>query len=300
MMVTWNPALNQTASNKQREEDWENLERFRRLLGVPDMDLSPEVDLLFCRRTLEKAFQKGDLSPRLGNSFSRMTLNFLEEDEVYNQWISTSHSALFLISGRTKPESRDGHNTCSWLSMACIHVAEKLRADDSFTLFYSCHPNLRADDFVPWQAPLSALAYQALTHRPEVLRHDNQHLRSLVHQWQEESYDRKKLSKMVQTLRECLANAIVDSQKPLYVILDRVDLCDGSKSLKRHFLKELVSLASDNSLFVKVMLVVDSTLWEGLDDVFDDLKDGAKDRLLGKLGWHQREHAQHLPSPEWL
>lgn len=264
------------------------------------MDLSPEVDLFSCQKALEKTFRKGDLTPRLYNSFSRMTLDLLEQDEMYNQWISTSHSALFLVSGRTKPESRDGHNTCSWLSNAGVNVAEKLQADGNFTLFYSCHPNLRADDFVPWQAPLSALIYQALTHRPEVLRYDNQRLQSLVDQWQKESCEQKKLSMMIQTLRKCLANATVGPQKPMYIVLDRADICDGSKALKRHFLKELVGLVSDNSLCVKVILVLDSTLWEGLEDFFDDWKGEAKGRLLGKLGWNQREHAPHLPSPEWL
>ncbi|KAJ5730550.1 uncharacterized protein N7483_005058 [Penicillium malachiteum] len=296
--------LCQKASNKQIQEDWESLQRFKTLLDVPDEDPSPEVDLDYCQKTLEKAFRKGSPNVRSSSSFSRMTLNALEEDEVYNRWMSNSHSSLFVISGRTKPESHDGHNTCSWLSMASIDVAEKLRADGSFTLFYSCHPKLRADDIIPFQAPLSMLIYQALTHRPELLRYENQHLQSLIRQWQKESHDREKLTLMIKTLRECLASATVNPQKPMYIILDRMDLCDGTKALKRHFLRQLLSLVTDDSLNLKLMLVLDSTLWEGLDDLFDDLLDDlrydAKDRLLGKLGWHQTEQTPRLSSPEWV
>ena len=83
----------------------------------------------------------------------------------------------------------------------------------------------------------------------------------------------------------------INSQKPVFIILDRVDRCDADA---KGFVSSLLDLAMSNTNCVlKILIVANSTSWDVKKEDLDRWVESArKDVLKVESEWEQKEVVQ--------
>ena len=172
-----------------------------------------------------------------------MTLDLLDEQQAYIDWLRSEHSCLLLLSGVTMAGGRlqGGTATYSWLSPATIYIAERIQQEQKVLAYYCCHPELRADERPAVADVIPSIIFQILMRKPDILRHKYPSFLSIVSEWQQHVQkskdDRRLINLMVKLLREVLAE--FKDTGMVYIILDRVDQCSCRT---RYLMDELAKL----------------------------------------------------------
>jgi hypothetical protein len=218
-----------------------------------------------------------------------MTLDLLDEQQAYIDWLRSEHSCLLLLSGVTMAGGRlqGGTATYSWLSPATIYIAERIQQEQKVLAYYCCHPELRADERPAVADVIPSIIFQILMRKPDILRHKSPSFLSIVSEWQQHVQkskdDRRLINLMVQLLREVLAE--FKDTGMVYIILDRVDQCSCRT---RYLMDELAKLVGDGSYAVKIVTVIaeeDGDEWD-----VDNLDEKVSTHVMRKIGWRQQKN----------
>ena len=275
------------AADKASRIDLENLENFRRTLqNVPQKYMNPHV----CRRTLKAAFpealqehsDKTSISAGWSQKYVQITRGLLEESPEYAMWRESPTSRLLLLGGFTSDAGQASKSTLSWLSPATLHVFDALSATGEKVAFHCCHPNINSTEN-SIRLIVSNLLYQVLGWAPEILRHRVKEFDSAARSEDLNSHDDKK------TLQACfdlLGKALEydSSQEKKFLIIDRVDLCQG---LTSRFLDALQKLVSNSRSMLKVMVVM-GRIFDHYDrEACQDLISSPSSCAFGRMNWDQ-------------
>ena len=242
------------------------------------------------------------------NRYTQMTEALLYEEPSYQDWQASSTSSLLFLSGLTSSNGRlDRRGTCSWLSNAAIIIASKLlnpgsegNADVSnpnlLCVFYSFHPELRYEPGQT-QGPLDLLGSvltRILAWKPAPLRDRLPSFQSKIALAKSRSSDegRRATGYMLDILRETLfsvASRDEFDKREIYIIIDRLDLCDDMGDAKLHYLmNNLARLVAIGGLIIKILVVVD-TAYANSDWDIDDLEVPLRGRIFARRHWDQSQ-----------
>jgi len=211
----------------------------------------------------------------------------LRTSEAYHKWQDQVGSCLLVLSGRTVPAARARSDfTHSWFSPAATHVAEELHKDGRFVACYSCHPDVRALEHTGKEV-LSAIIYQILEWKPAILGRKEQQFRSMLQSeaWTNPGSNPANEKAAVKLIFQLLSEVLVEMQDlgPLFLVLDRVDLCSWKLN---YMMAALVDLVGNNSCTVKILVVLDTARGEW--DV-DYMEESVLDRVMVHQAWDQRK-----------
>jgi hypothetical protein len=108
--------------------------------------------------------------------------------------------------------------------------------------------------------------------------------------WQKEKWhgedEKKALEMMSKILIEVLV--LVDSEDPVYIVLDRADQCTCSRN---RLLEKLASVAREARCTVKMVVVADSALWRIDPSDCKDLEEEYEGYLITRLNWDQQRES---------
>ncbi|KAI1357312.1 hypothetical protein F5Y08DRAFT_324569 [Xylaria arbuscula] len=159
---------------------------------------------------------------------------------------------LMLLFGRNEKSSSSNH---SWLSLVATELAEKhFKAGDSIA-----YESL--DRGSTLQRTLSRLIFQLLERNPALVQQaeDYREIQSQI-DLNGKPYER---DSVVEGLRKALIRIIDRHNSPVYIILNRLELCEmQSEESCTEYLATMLSLARDTRKELKVMIIVKSELWD--------------------------------------
>ena len=215
-----------------------------------------------------------------------MTTKLLSLIPAYQQWQNCTESCVLFLSGSTKPESRcDTGRTHSWLSPATTIIAEEKILRGERVAFYSCHPDIRGETHHGITV-FSTLIYQILGWSPGVLRGKREEYKSLIESeaWRgldgSDQWDKEKATMKVvfQLLRDVLSE--VQDAGFVYLVIDRIDLCDWKTP---RLMEQLTQVVLEASCKVKIVAV-------GRDDWdIEDMPEKYVGRVMARQAWNQQQ-----------
>ena len=212
-----------------------------------------------------------------------MTPELLHACELFQKWQYLEESSVLVLGGKTIPESRASRGfTHSWLSQATIVVVEERREGADPVAFFSFHPDEQPVGNRSAACMIHSIVMQILRLEPSMLREHEQQLQSMVHaeRWDTPGCERAAFSAACRLLNEVLWMA--REVKSLYLVVDRIELCDTPLS---RCLGELTQLVVQAPMLVKALVVVDSAQgnWN-----LDHLDEDILDHTIVKNHWDQR------------
>ena len=241
--------------------------------------------------------------------YRQITEDLLFLDQSYQAWENCETSSLFFLSGQTWPDARlERSGTCSWLSKASSIIVNRpstsiagsekdtrLGNSETLCVFYTFHPEFRYDK-CQTQGPVELLGhilFRLLAWKPAILRHklpDYLSRLSLAKQYNQ-SERIKALQQMMDLLHEVHAllprNANRETTQRVYLIIDRLDLCDDLGGVKlHHLMSEIARLVGIDSCVVKILVVVDAA-WANSDWDADYLDTKLRERIYCRKDWDQ-------------
>lgn len=217
--------------------------------------------------------------------FLKLTSDLVKKSEAYRGWISSTESSLLFLSGATAYEGRRYTGwPHSWLSPAAIYITEDLAREDIHAVFFSCTPG-HESRIVPPKQLVSSIILQVLKKKPQILREKavQFHNAALSDAIQNSSNTKAQTREMIRLLRDVLAQ--VKDVGTTFIILDRLDLCEGKISV---LMDEFAKLVGDLECNVKIAAIAETSTGRGqwhLDQLPDD--EYKADRVLSCQNWNQ-------------
>ena len=270
------------------KKDRENLENFRRALGhIPPNCENPEE----CRKVLCEAFPEafGEDNQVLSWSgrYTQMTMGLLESTPDYQRWRDCPSPCLLILGGLTESEGQASLSTFSWLSPATSHIARKLAAEDKTIAFFSCHPNTTSKH-VTSRVIVSSLLFQLLAWQPSMFRHRMKEFDAIVRSGKWNSEDHYEALECQFGLLERVAKELPASEE-IFVILDRIDVCECSA---HNILAALQRLISSSHSMMRVAVFMDR-IWDSDDrqDCHELVNSDKICRTFGKINWTQERNS---------
>ncbi|TVY32027.1 hypothetical protein LSUB1_G008432 [Lachnellula subtilissima] len=235
---------------RAQQEDEQQLKTLQENLGV--MFPSAETNVEKTKYHLMQVFPNlPHYAPHLPETaYVQMSRDLLQKASFYHDWISSTESSLLFLSGRTAIEGRHyrGWRHC-WLSPASIYIAEDLASsqdNNHIIAFFSCHPEFESRT-VSTNHIISSIVLQILQRHPHVLRKKAVQFQSAA------------LSgAMMELLSEVLA--CVKEFGTTYIVLDRLDQCEGKFNL---LMDRLVRLVGDPGCDVKIAVIAETSIGGG-------------------------------------
>ena len=281
-------SMSENAARETSKIDLENIENCRRALGdIPDKHRDSEL----CRKTLQGAFPEAmgvvEAHSSWSTNYNQMTTEILQTNAAYESWRNCAGSSLLVFSGSTSGEGRASQSSLCWLSPAALHIFTQFSSEGKRVAFHSCHPDFR-EQLSSSRYVVSCLLYQIIAWRPEVFRHKTKGFESAVNADTWTSMDiRVALQSHFSLLRRVLD--LVSASEDIVLVLDRLDLCEGSKYL---LLKALQNLTREIPRGLRIVVTM-SRLSYDYDRIecrsFVD--SGAEDLMFGKMDWDQRRRS---------
>ena len=211
-----------------------------------------------------------------------MSFEVLESSKYYQDWLSCTQSCLLFLSGVTELEGRNARGyTHSWLSPAATCITKEMRNQGQKVAYYCCHPDVSAERHASKDV-IATMVYQILEWKPKLLRHKYQQFQKIVQreEWQVGD-NRKVVEDLFQMMHEVLGE--VKDFGTIFIVLDRVDLCDWELG---RGMSELVKLVLDDLMKVKIMVVHNPTFGKMWDT--DEVDEKAPGRVMVHQEWNQR------------
>ena len=238
----------------ESEKDLERREIFCRMLQA----VSPEhIDRERCRRSLKGifpyAFEGSDIAVESSRGWSKkyvqITRDFLEKNPSYVAWRECQTSCLLVLGGSTADAGRADQSTFSWVSPAALHATDDLSARGHHISFHSCQPDYQQKEN-PTRLLISNLAYQIAARKPQVLRYRAKEFESIL---LSEGWNSQEV-RVARRSHFDLLERLLRTQESFHLVIDRLDLCQGSKA---SFVRELQHLVDAHPGFLKIMLVME-------------------------------------------
>lgn len=281
--------MEKSATQEASRRDNENLEQFCRTLG----DISEKhTDPQFCRRTLEDAFPDAfnltESCAGWSRGYTQITPELLQSNDHYRSWRERPVSCLLILGGITAEGGQSYQSTCSWLSPAALHAVNELSLERKKLVFYSCHPEVNPKEH-PSKLIISNLSYRLIAWKPEILRHKGKEFESIVGSSQWNAQENESLQCHFDFLKRVIA--YLEMQEDIFLILDRVDLCQGPKY---RFIEAVQSLINYSPCPLKVMMIMDKIFDNGdRAECHELLASKAKCFTFGRIDWDQQEKDYH-------
>ncbi|TVY81584.1 hypothetical protein LSUE1_G003620 [Lachnellula suecica] len=253
-------AYKKDEDQKAKQEDEQRLKRLEDDLGV--IFPSEETNVSNTKHYLMQVFpnhsRQSSHLPAAG--YTQMSPEMLQSSDPYQKWITSTISSMLFLSGRTAIEGR--HYTGwgqSWLSPAAIYIAEDLAWRKAHLAFFSCYPGLESRSICAKQI-ISSVAVQILKQHPQVLRENavQLHTLALSDPFRNDSERKAQNQAATKLLRDVLTP--VRDLGTTYIILDRLDKCQGKFNI---LMDELVKLVGDPSCDFKLVIIAETSLGGG-------------------------------------
>ena len=220
--------------------------------------------------------------------YARMTSDLLSTSSAYQKWRDCTTSCLLYLSGMTKAESRNlGGSSHSWLSPSTTFVTEQERRQGRKVAFYSCHPDIQGSRH-SGKDIMSTLIYQVCEWYPNILRCKAEEIHAIEEHemWQRQTDERILIKTMFQLLRIVLSE--IKDVGPVFLILDRVDLCDWCDWGFERLLTAFANLTVEKLCNIKIFITATS----GNDWNTDSLEETVLTRVMRHQNWTQQQLSQ--------
>lgn len=268
--------------------DQDNLEKLRCSLGNPDE--RPHYNLEKWSSDIERAFHHERGSLKSWANYSKMTLESLQNETYFEEWKTNHSPKLLLLGGTTNRESRSYACSYSWLSTAAADIANSFGTDGQKVAFFTCHPDIWTTETTSIHEVIASALFQIAKFDPPMLRdklfrHSSS---SLLSDWKAQDED---FSDMVNFASKALEIASANQHGVIYIILDRLDVCDSSPMNNLHCLKDIVA---STSCKVKILAT-----WNTVDDSIkgtcEDFSKFSKGLATAKMELHQSKGPASSP-----
>lgn len=206
---------------------------------------------------------------------AKMTLNDLGGAQEYLDW-SLGGSSLLVLFGQNEPGVATQE---SWLSPVAVDFIKDLRDNGKTLAYYICNSSSECT------VVLSAIICQLLEHNPAVLRRgdDFQYMRTQLPRDRE---DGSLTHPSLESLCATLVRVIDLSTSPVYIVLDRPELCPGESEVV--FINTLLSLVRDGKGCLRIFVVQRSELWNISDNVREIDMEGINPGMFLRI--HKDQH----------
>ncbi|KAI1337336.1 hypothetical protein F5Y15DRAFT_418098 [Xylariaceae sp. FL0016] len=274
------------AELRDRQEDHRRLEAFEDYLetrrGHPGTNVTATRDVLM------KVFPDMPYSHHVTcTSYQNVSYDMLQSLEDYRSWRDSKKPALFFLSGNTAYHGRHfpGLEHC-WLSPFAIFLDEIGRKEGAKVAFFSALPNLTASG-ISIDTVLSSVVIEILSWKPDILRDHDKDLRRILRRG-EVSWSG---SSLIELLGEVLFQIRDRELDPIYIIVDRLDLCVGDDlpKIMDDFAKMITALGRSKAN-VKVAIIAENP---GTDAVWHkewlSRHDFELQRLFARQHWDQKK-----------
>jgi hypothetical protein len=241
----------------QANIDHTHLTSFMSALGISDFRIEEyHSTLAQYKASLFHLTQKRKLE--------RMVLASLEKKQEYSDWLSSPHSCVLALSGKNA-RGMPAHSLF-WVSPVAIEVIERLKDQGAFVTYHLCQ--VSEANIVSGQEPaaehvLLSLIGQMLVKRPSILR-DPAAFDRLSALTRSREWHQKEADAFYAVLKSVIA--LLSEQcpdlSPMYIILDRVDRCEGSDISQERLMRELLRLTNEVACVVKILVVSRDDFWE--------------------------------------
>lgn len=241
----------------QADVDHTHLTSFMSALGISDFRIEEHHSTLAQNKTsLFQLTQK--------RKFERMVLADLEKKNEYSHWLSSPHSCVLALSGKNA-RGMPSHSLF-WVSPVAIEVIERLKHQCAFVAYHLCQ--VSEANIVSGQEPaaehvLLSLIGQMLVKRPSILR-DPAAFDRLSALTRSREWHQKEANAFYDVLKSVIAllNEQCPDLSPMYIILDRVDRCEGSDISQEQLMRVLLRLTNEVACVVKILVVSRDDFWE--------------------------------------
>ena len=186
----------------------------------------------------------------------------LYNSDEYHLWHNAKEPSLLFISGGTQWFGRrqTGLRHC-WLSPFTIYLAEDASRDrNAIVTFFSVLPDIYSES-IPSRTVIASIILQLLQRFPRILREKDDEFRRVLTRRADKAWSSEPLMDILGQVLSQIDGSDEAIPKTVYIVIDRLDLCNPNKSLSKDMasLLRMVTTLGTPSVTIKVVVVVETT-----------------------------------------